>query len=140
MANLEFLNWLRKREPRIFKAALSARMNTEAMPQRTSIFGMGEIDPVTGLDLAPVAGDDEWYEKLFSTVKEILPSVLQFQTGKELVELNIERAKAGLDPIDVSQISPQLNVGIAPQTQKMIMYGGAAILALLALNMFRKRI
>lgn len=58
----------------------------------------------------------------------------------QLNQINIQRAKMGLPPIDVSQYSGVgVRVGIAPQTQQLLIYGGLALLAVMVFQSVMKR-
>lgn len=58
----------------------------------------------------------------------------------QLNQINVERAKMGLPPIDTSQYTGMgVRVGLAPQTQQLIIYGGLALLAVMVFQGFMKR-
>jgi hypothetical protein len=59
---------------------------------------------------------------------------------QQLNQLNIARARQGLPPIDTSRYTgTAVNVGLTPQTQQLIVYGGLALLAVLLINNLTKR-
>lgn len=75
-------------------------------------------------DQVAIAGD--------STVDKILralPTVVMADTQRRLLNIQIDRAKKGLAPLDVSQYGMGVNVGLSPQTIQMLMFGGAALIA-----------
>jgi hypothetical protein len=89
-------------------------------------------DVASGVDVSA-----PWYQGLIQTGSQALQAYLQFRSTDQLMQLNIERAKHGLPPIDVSAYGPQVGVGIAPQTQQFLTYalvGAGALIALLALK------
>lgn len=58
----------------------------------------------------------------------------------QLNQINVERAKLGLPPIDTSAYTGVgVRVGLAPQTQQLIIYGGLALLAVMVFQGFMKR-
>lgn len=58
----------------------------------------------------------------------------------QLNQINVERAKMGLPPIDTSQYTGVgVRVGIAPQTQQLLIYGGLALLAVMVFQSVMKR-
>ena len=58
----------------------------------------------------------------------------------QLNQINVERAKMGLPPIDTSAYTGVgVRVGLAPQTQQLIIYGGLALLAVMVFQGFMKR-
>lgn len=69
-------------------------------------------------------------------VKQGLTAVQTFQ----LNQINVERAKLGLPPIDTSAYTGMgVRVGLAPQTQQLLIYGGLALLAVMVFNTLAKR-
>jgi len=74
---------------------------------------------------------DDW----MSIGKGILNAV---QTA-QLNQINVDRAKAGLQPIDVTRYTGMgVNVGLNPQTQQLVVYGGIALLAVLLINSLKR--
>lgn len=58
----------------------------------------------------------------------------------QLNQINVERAKLGLPPIDTSQYTGVgVRVGLAPQTQQLLIYGGLALLGVLVFQSLMKR-
>jgi len=68
-------------------------------------------------------------ESWMDSITRLLPVLASTYQQKQLLAVQVERAKAGLPPLDVSQYAAGVNVGISPDTQKLIMYGGVALLA-----------
>lgn len=59
---------------------------------------------------------------------------------QQLNQINVTRAKQGLPPIDTSRYTGMgVNLGLTPQTQQLVMYGGLALLAVLLINNLTKR-
>ena len=70
------------------------------------------------------------------TIRAGLNAVQTFQ----LNQINVERAKLGLPPIDTSAYTGMgVRVGLAPQTQQLLIYGGLALLAVMVFNTLAKR-
>ena len=64
-------------------------------------------------------------------------SVLQ---TAQLNQINVQRAKMGLAPIDTTRYTGMgVNVGLSPQTQQLVIYGGLALLAVLLFNSLSRR-
>jgi len=62
-----------------------------------------------------------------------------YQT-QQLNQINVERARMGLPPIDTSQYTGVgVRVGLAPQTQQLLIYGGLALLAVMVFQSVMKR-
>jgi hypothetical protein len=56
----------------------------------------------------------------------------------QLNQINVNRAKQGLPPINTAAYGTGINVGLTPQTQQLVMYGGIALLAILLINSIRR--
>jgi hypothetical protein len=56
----------------------------------------------------------------------------------QLNQINVNRAKQGLPPINTSAYGTGVNVGLNPQTQQLVIYGGLALLAVLLITSFTK--
>lgn len=58
----------------------------------------------------------------------------------QLNQINVERAKLGLPAIDTSAYTGVgVRVGLAPQTQQLLIYGGLALLAVMVFQSVMKR-
>jgi len=69
-------------------------------------------------------------------VKQGLTAVQTYQ----LNQINVERARMGLPPIDTSAYTGVgVRVGLAPQTQQLLVYGGLALLAVMVFQSVMKR-
>ena len=59
---------------------------------------------------------------------------------RQLMQINVDRAKRGEPPLDIAQYSGVgVNVGLSPQTQALVTYGGIALLAFLVFNTLARR-
>lgn len=56
----------------------------------------------------------------------------------QLNQINVNRAKQGLPPINTAAYGTGINVGLNAQTQQLVIYGGLALLALLLVGQLRK--
>lgn len=77
-------------------------------------------------------GSFDWNQAI-GDLGQLYQTYTQAQLTKDLYQTNLQRQAQGLAPIPASAVAPQVNVGVAPDTQKTIMYvglGGAAILGL----------
>jgi hypothetical protein len=100
-----------------------------ATPEAQAIIA---ADAASGADVSA-----PWYQSLVQLGTQALTAYTQFRSTDQLMQLNVERAKHGLPPIDVTAYGPQVGVGIAPQTQQFLTYalvGAGALIALLALK------
>lgn len=92
--------------------------------------------------------DDGGVMSLFTDWAKSAPTMLKdlyiaHQTGEaqnKLLEVNIERARAGLSPISGESVAPRVNVGVARDTMTSagMIAGGVAAAVLLGLLLSRK--
>jgi hypothetical protein len=68
-------------------------------------------------------------DNALKTASQWFSTLTQFDAQRKLMNLNLERAKAGLQPISPAAIAPQVNVGVAPGT---LLAGGGGLLMLAA--------
>lgn len=79
---------------------------------------------------------EPWYE----TAQKILTGLVMTEQQRQLMQLNIERAKQGLPPIDINRYSGVgVNVGLSQGTQQLVLYLALGAGALILLNAFAKR-
>jgi len=88
----------------------------------------------TQIDRTQLAGES-WTD----TLQRILPALATTYQQHQLLQIQVDRAKAGLPPLDATQYAAGVQLGIAPGTQKLLMWGGAALAGLLALNLLKGR-
>lgn len=77
-----------------------------------------------------------WYESAFDVIGE----GLKYQQQRDLLKINADLLKAGKQPLDVSAISPQVNVGLSKDVQRIVMFSVAGLVGIgLILAMQRKK-
>jgi len=69
----------------------------------------------------------------------IMSSLVSVWQQKKIADINTERLKQGLPPLDTGAISPQVNVGLDPKLRTALLVGGAGALGLLAFVVFRRK-
>jgi len=80
--------------------------------------------------------NENWTE----TLTRILPQLTMGVQQLQLMQINVDRAKKGLPPIDAQAYSgAYVNVGLDPNTQRLATYAGLGILALFLLNMATRK-
>ncbi len=91
------------------------------------------------------ASDDvPWYSKVIDAAGQVATTYFQSKVQKETTDLQIERARQGLPPLDLSQygaapITTQVAFKMSPQT-KMLIWAGVAILgAVILLPMLTRK-
>jgi len=94
----------------------------------------GEVMQTVGTQTTAPEGTrlDDWLQ--------IAKQGLNLVQTQQLNQINVARARQGLPPIDTSRYTgTAVNLGLTPQTQSLIMYGGLALLAVLLINNLTKR-
>ena len=90
-----------------------------------------------------------WADKVLDFAKEAVPAYFQFKTQRDIMDMNIERAKRGQPPIDPGVVAPQVKVihDVPPQVQteirrftapaNLLLWGGVAVGAFFLLQAMR---
>lgn len=68
-------------------------------------------------------------------MQKLVPALTMTVQQVQLMQLNIERAKNGLPPIDIAAYTGiGVNVGLSPETKNLLIYGGIALVAVFFLT------
>lgn len=95
-----------------------------------------ELAPgVTTLVAENRAANESWVDAL----ARLLPTIAATYQQKQLLDVQVERARNGLAPLDASQYAPGVKVGLSPEVQKLMMWGGIAALAIFAVMAMQRR-
>jgi hypothetical protein len=78
------------------------------------------------------AAPSSWVSDITNALTQIAPAALQTVSQQKLISANLDRAKLGLPPLDISTVTPGMNIGLSSDTQKFLMYAGGAALAIFA--------
>jgi hypothetical protein len=79
---------------------------------------------------------EKWTDTFVKIATNLGLGVQQYQ----LMNLNVQRARQGLPPIDVASYSGAgVNVGLSAGTQQLVTYAGLALIGLVLLNMATKK-
>jgi len=74
-------------------------------------------------------------ESWIDTLQKLIPALTLTAQQVQLMQLNVERAKKGLPPMDITSYSGiGVNVGLSPDTKNLLLYGGIALVAVLLLT------
>ena len=147
LARIQFADWLAENHPDIYSQAIST------MDQATAQLGQWNLfsDTQSTQTATPKVETKSGWETFADTVSKLGTAYLGYRQQKELIDINVERAKQGMPPIDAAQMAPvvRTQIGIDPETASRIAssagekmnVGLLAIggIALLALMMMRKR-
>lgn len=72
------------------------------------------------------------------TLANLASSLTLANSQRQLLNIQVQRAQQGLPPLDASQVGLGVSLGISPQTQKLILFGGAALLLVIYLSTRRR--
>ena len=74
-------------------------------------------------------------ESWIDTLVKLVPAITMTAQQQQLMQLNIERAKKGLPPVDIASYSGiGVNVGLSPDTKNLLIFGGLALVAVFFLT------
>jgi len=80
--------------------------------------------------------DEPWWE----TWSRIASSVVMANQQRQLMQINVDRAKRGEPPLDIAQYSGVgVQVGVSQNTQQFLTYAGIAVLGFLLINTLARR-
>jgi hypothetical protein len=109
---------------------------TVAIPVEFKVALDGAAPGVTTAIAQAQNPNENWTE----TLTRILPQLTMGVQQLQLMQINVDRAKKGLPPVDAQAYSgAYVNVGLDPNTQRLVTYAGLGILALFLLNMATKK-
>jgi len=79
-------------------------------------------------------------ESIANTLVRVLPNIGMGVQQLQLMWVNVDRAKKGLPPVDVSAYAGAgVNVGLSAGTQQLVTYAGLALIGLVLLNMATRK-
>ncbi len=73
-------------------------------------------------------------ESWLDTLTRMLPGLVATYQQKQILGVQMDRARQGLPPLDMSQYGMGVNIGLSPATQKMVMMLGGGLLLVLFLS------
>jgi hypothetical protein len=79
---------------------------------------------------------ESWADTAVRIATSLAMGIQQWQ----FMQINVDRARKGQAPIDAAQYSgAYVNVGLNPETQRLVIYAGIGLVALLALSRIGKK-
>ncbi len=99
--------------------------------------------PVGGGSMPSIGQQSSVLDSFLNTGQRALELWLSYDARKDMQDLNLQRAAQGLPPVDASSYmrmtAPQVQFGVASDTQKMLMYGAIGLGAVFVLSQLIKR-
>jgi hypothetical protein len=157
---LKHMRWIQKNFPNFYtdyiKPNLRYIVNGDvpgmALPANSvatsGLAGLGDVftdintawataaDPTAAAAIVDTSSN--WWDRLVTAIPSTITSVAQGYFQWQAMQTNLQRAKAGLPPINTAAYAPGVNVGLTPQTSNLLMYGALGIGALILVTSLSK--
>lgn len=101
-SKMQFLKWLEKRDPAVFDLAMK---RFQIKQGETALHGMGAIN--WGSIGENITG---FFNTAAETVKNVLPTVIQYKAQSKVLDSQLKRAEQGLPPLNVADYSPVMTI------------------------------
>lgn len=157
---MQFLGWLEKFHPEMAAAVVQRVGDAPRAGALNNLSGVFEMPSGLGADTWSITEtettssgggfDFSWATEVIGVAKEIVPAYLAYDAQKDLMDLNMERAKQGKEPIDPGLVAPQIRVvhDLPPETRSLIdqfkmgginilLWGGIAIAGFFLIRQLR---
>lgn len=108
----KFMTWLQEFSPGI---AIAAAKHADAA---TKASGLGQTIMPTGTISEPAATG--WFDSFMTKAGELGSQFLAYRTQKQILDIQIARAEAGLAPLETSQLAPTIKVETSPEATRQI--------------------
>lgn len=76
-------------------------------------------------------------ESWVDSLARLLPILAATDQQRSLLNVQVERARQGLPPLNMSQYAAGVNVGVSPDVKNLLIVGGLGMLAVLAFGAHR---
>lgn len=130
-----FVAWLADTHPKLYSYVAASDPSTVAMLEQRHVSG-SVLGDVAETPAKPAI------QQLIDTVVNAGAAILPLVQQQKILKLQLQRAKAGLPPLDVGEyVDPNagLNVGLNPATQRLLLWlGGGAVAAFVLSRLLRR--
>lgn len=137
-----FFAWMAVKNPRLYAYAVPA------IKTRSALSGLG-ITGDAATAAASVSESGPVAPSIADKIKDILVGVSQayltsqqLKAQKEVLDVQLRRAQAGLPPLDINMqqygLTPTAQVGLTSDTKNLLIWGGAAVLAVVVVTKLMK--
>lgn len=91
-----------------------------------------------GTQAAAESSGWDW-QTIIANTTQFLQALVVTEQQRNIIKLNLERAKQGLSPVSASEVGMGVSVGLDEKTRTMIMIGGGVLVAALVYVATKKR-
>jgi hypothetical protein len=100
-AKVQFIEWLKVNQPDLYNVAVK----THALKNgQMAIHGITDFQPLGAIDFG------SFFSTVTDVVGKIAPSVIAARSQRDIVKIQLERAKQGLPPMNTSDFAPVVKV------------------------------
>lgn len=100
---------------------------------------LGDVTQDVVATTQAVSENQSWFDKLLAAFPDLLKTGLLVKNQNDLNRINLELVKQGKPPLSSDAIGTVVNVGIAAETRKVLIYTAAGLGVLLAVVLLKKR-
>lgn len=135
-----FFAWLDATQPAVARAA-RARI---AAPAMLGDLGITSPVEVTTTQNATAPSTADKIKDIVLAASQAYLTVEQMKAQRKVMDMQLQRAQAGLAPLDINMESygltgPSVSVGISPATKNLLIYGGLGLAGVYLFGKFLKR-
>lgn len=107
-----FSNWLQAKHPQVYREVSRRLTNSGALS------GLGFAAPVSD-PIVAAAQNPSLLDKITSTIKDVVAVALPAYQQKKIIDVQLARAKQGLDPLNLNELSDlsSVKVGVDSSTR-----------------------
>lgn len=129
----KFLEWVKATHPRLYAAA-------EKKAGVTNGAGLAAVETK-----AQEGGGA--LDRLLSTIQTIAPMYIQARAQQQVLDVQLDRMRQGLPPLNATEYAPAVQVGVDPalltsageQLRPLLIYGGLALAGVFVFSQLAKR-
>jgi hypothetical protein len=96
---------------------------------------LGEVGDDAQTALNEAAASESWFDKIVKAASAVGLIITQ----RDIAKINLERVKQGKEPLSTDVTGTAINLGIAAETRKVLVWTAVGLGGLLALVLLRKK-
>ncbi len=139
-AQIAFLQWLAMNQPEVYNRAMRAmaQQGLSGILDLDTSAWLADFNAGLSTGSTTTAQTQAWWEKLVPMITGIGQAVVTVKSQNDLLKLNLERAKKGLEPLTAQQAGVGLgvNLSVDPATTRAAGIAAAVPLVLLGIGAY----